>query len=212
LYDIRTFDIIFIFHVLAALQPRSAQRYPQLMWIQLQPAFSFATILPELVSSMVSAVTTSKLPVLYAPITGRIITAQPSPPVCQLGLLGKGVVIEMTGSTLYAPADGELTQISSSGDYLSLRLNDTYSLQLITGSGDAFGTHPALTVLCREQSQVKCGDPLVKINQSLLRSLKPVQQRLAVLICSLSPEQITEPFDWLQSGLVTAKDSPLITY
>jgi PTS system glucose-specific IIA component len=157
-------------------------------------------------------VTTSKLPVLYAPITGRIITVQPSPPVCQHGLLGKGVVIEMTGSTLYAPADGELTHISCSGDYVSLRINDTYSLQLITGSGDALGTHPALTVLCREHTQVKCGDPLIKINQSLLRSLKPVQQRLAVLICALGSAQTTDPFDWLQSGLVTAKDSPLITY
>ncbi|MGM0429097.1 MAG: PTS glucose transporter subunit IIA [Pseudomonadota bacterium] len=156
--------------------------------------------------------TTSKLPILYAPITGRIITAKPSPPVCQHGLLGKGVVIEMTGSTLYAPADGELTHVSSSGDYLSLRLNDTYSLQLVTGSGDAFGTHPALTVLCREQSQVKCGDPLVKVNQSLLRSSKPVQQRLAVLVCTLNSEQTTDPFDWLAPGLVTAKDSPLITY
>ncbi|RUO73138.1 PTS glucose transporter subunit IIA [Idiomarina ramblicola] len=182
------------------------------MWIQLHPSFSFATILPELVSSMVSVVATSKLPSLYAPVTGRVIAAQPTAAVCQQGLLGQGIVIEMTGSTLYAPADGELNHISSSGDYLSLRLNDTYSLQLVTGSGDAFGTHPALTVLCREQTQVKYGDPLVKINQSLLRSLKPIQQRLAVLVCAPDSAQPIEPFDWLQPGLITAKDSPLITY
>ncbi|MDV6314957.1 PTS glucose transporter subunit IIA [Idiomarina sp. HP20-50] len=156
--------------------------------------------------------TTSQFPSIYAPITGRVITVQPSALVCQHGLLGKGIVIEMTGSTLYAPSDGALTHISSSGDYLSLRLNDTYSLQLVTGSGDSFGSHPALSVLCRKQQQVKFGDPLVKINQSLLRSLKPMQQRLTVLLCSPASEQITEPFNWLESGLVTAKDSSLITY
>ncbi|MCA1767557.1 MAG: PTS glucose transporter subunit IIA [Idiomarina sp.] len=181
------------------------------MWIQLHPGFSFATILPELLSSMVSVVATSQLLSLYAPVTGRVIDAQPTAGVCQQGLLGQGIVIEMTGSTLYAPADGVLTHISSSGDYLSLHLNDTYSLQLVTGSGDAFGTHPALTVLCRGQTQVQSGDPLVKVNQSLLRSLKPMQQRLAVLVCSPSAKQTTEPFNWLKSGLVTAKDSPLIT-
>ncbi len=182
------------------------------MWIQLHRSFSFATILPELVSRMVSAVTTSQLPSLYAPVTGRIIAAQPSAAVCQHGLLGKGIVIEMTGSTLYAPADGSLSHISSSGDYLSLRLNDTYSLQLVIGSGDAFGNHDALTVLCREQTEVKCGEPLVKINQSLLRSLKPSQQRLAVLLCSLNSGHDSESPEWLNPGLITAKDSPLITY
>lgn len=156
--------------------------------------------------------TTSQFPSLYAPVTGRIITAQPSATVCQHGLLGKGIVIEMTGSTLYAPAGGVLTHISSSGDYLSLRINDTYSVQLVTGSGDAFGNHPALAVLCREQRQIKCGDPLVKINQSLLRSLKPHQQRLAVLVCALKPGLTTGNVSWLESGLVTAKDSPLIIY
>lgn len=161
---------------------------------------------------MVSVVTTSILPSLYAPITGRVIAAQPSASVCQHGLLGKGIVIEMTGSTLYAPAEGLLTHISSSGDYLSLRLNDTFSVQLITGSGDAFGSHPALSVLCRNKAQVKGGEPLVKINQSLLRSLKAPQQRIAVLVCSLKPEQPKEPFNWLESGLITANDSPLIAY
>lgn len=156
--------------------------------------------------------TTSIFPSLYAPITGRVIAAQPSASVCQHGLLGKGIVIEMTGSTLYAPTDGLLTHISSSGDYLSLRLNDTYSVQLVIGSGDAFGSHPALSVLCRNKTQLKCGEPLVKINQSLLRSLKPSQQRIAILVCSLKPEQPPEPYNWLESGLVTANDSPLITY
>lgn len=182
------------------------------MWIQLHPSFSFATILPESVSRMVSAVTTSNHPSLYAPVTGRIIAAQPSAAVCQHGLLGKGIVIEMTGSTLYAPADGSLTHISGSGDYLSLRLNDTYSLQLVIGSGDAFGSHPALAVLCRQQTEVKCGEPLIKINQSLLRSLKASQQRLTVLLNSLNTEHHTESLDWLAPGLITAKDSPLITY
>lgn len=182
------------------------------MWIQLRPGFSFATILSELVSRTVSAVTTSKPLSLYAPVTGRVIAAQPPAAVCQHGLLGNGVVIEMTGSTLYAPADGSLTHISSSGDYLSLRLNDTYSLQLVIGSGDAFGNHTALTVLCRKQTEVKCGDPLIKINQSLLRSLKPSQQRLAVLLCCLNSEHKNDSIEWLEPGLITAKDSPLITY
>ncbi|MCK7458389.1 PTS glucose transporter subunit IIA [Idiomarina aminovorans] len=154
---------------------------------------------------------TSQLPSLYAPVTGRVIDVPPTAGVCQQGLLGQGIVIEMTGSTLYAPADGVLTHISGSGDYLSLRLNNTYSLQLVTGSGDAFGAHLALTVLCRRQVQIQCGDPLVKINQSLLRSLNSMQQRLAVLVCAPDSTKTTEPFDWLTSGLVTAKDSPLIT-
>jgi len=161
---------------------------------------------------MVSAVAISQLPSLYAPVTGRVIATQPSATVCQQGLLGKGIVIEMTGSTLYAPADGALAHISSSGDYLSLRLNDNYFLQLVIGSGDAFGSHSALAVLCRDQTEVKCGDPLVKINQSLLRSLKPAQQRLAVLLCPLNSEPTTEAFDWLQPGLITAKDNLLISY
>lgn len=147
---------------------------------------------------------------LNAPVTGRIIAASSPVALCQHGLLGNGIVIDMTGSTLVAPADGVLEHVSCSGDYLSMRLNGSVSLQLIIGTGDAFDGHTALTPLQRESARVTEGTPLVSINQSTLRSLKPKQKQLTLLLCSHDTEHRLPSYHWQEPGLITAMRSPLI--
>ncbi|MTJ02837.1 MAG: PTS glucose transporter subunit IIA [Idiomarina piscisalsi] len=150
-----------------------------------------------------------KLPLIYAPITGRVQSAHSTSAIAGSELLGSGLQLSITGSTLYAPVSGELLHLSQSGDYIAIKINEHFSVQLIWGSGEQYLTHDALKVLCRHAEQVEQGTPLMSVNLPRLRSLPQSQQGLSVLLSALTEQACELPIHWQQTGRVVANETCL---
>jgi len=150
-----------------------------------------------------------QLPSIYAPITGRVQSAHTASAIPGSELLGRGLQLSITGSTLYAPVSGELLHLSQSGDYIAIKVNEHFSLQLILGRGEQYLTHDALKVLCRRAERVEQGAPLASLNLPRLRSLPQSQQGLSVLLSALTEQASELPLHWLQSGRVFANETCL---
>lgn len=150
-----------------------------------------------------------QLPAIYAPLTGRVQPAHSAFPVLGSELLGSGLQLSITGSTLYAPVSGELIHLSQSGDYISIKINNHFSLQMILGSGEQYVTHEALQVQCRPTERVEQGAPLMSLNLPQLRSLPPSQQGLSVLLSALTEPASELSVHWLKAGRVFANETCL---
>ena len=102
-----------------------------------------------------------------------------------------------------------MLHLSQSGDYIAIKVNEHFSLQLILGRGEQYLTHDALKVLCRQTKRVEQGAPLASLNLPRLRSLPQSQQGLSVLLSALTEQASELPVHWLQSGRVFANETCL---
>lgn len=122
------------------------------------------------------------LPVL-APASGRIIAPENvANPFFSNRLFGIGPVLEITSNHLLAPFDGFISEASSSGDFIRLASPQQLEVVLLLGNGDQFQRHPALQCQCRTGDHVVAGQPLLTLNQSLLRSGDAQQRRLSLFV------------------------------
>lgn len=152
------------------------------MWIVLQPSPRFANIAATTNESHSCGQMSVTRLSINAPAVGHFIAPKRHPSaLIHNQLLGYGPVIEVTGNQLYAPADSTVTTVSSSGDFIELRVNDQLPVRLLLGNGQQFQHHPALQKYCKPLQAVKQGQVLVELNQAILRRGVASQRYLAVL-------------------------------
>jgi len=148
---------------------------------------------------------------IFSPASGRIVTTnEPPSPMATNQIFGEGPLLEMSGSKLYAPFNGTITASSASGDFIRLRHDSGVTLTLIIGSGREFSHNPALQRLVKENHSIEGNQPLLAVNQPLLRAGNK-QQRYLTLLLEV-PTQFTSSklnIRWRNSGAVSAKESPI---
>ena len=110
----------------------------------------------------------SKL-ILLAPLAGWSTPLDEAPDAVFAGrMLGDGLAIDPTGSTLYAPCDGELIAVPASRHALTLRTPAGAEILLHVGidtvglAGEGFELH------VRQGQQVRAGDRLLSFDIDLL--------------------------------------------
>ncbi|MGM0524569.1 MAG: PTS glucose transporter subunit IIA [Pseudomonadota bacterium] len=148
---------------------------------------------------------------IFSPASGRIVqTTEPPSPMATNQIFGDGPLLEISGSKLYAPFDGKVSAISASGDFIRLSHDSGFVLTLIIGSGREFSHNPAFQRLVKEHQAVKGSQPLLAINQPLLRAGNK-QQRYLTLLLEVPTQVASSEFRirWRDSGSVSAKESPI---
>ena len=106
---------------------------------------------------------------LVAPLAGWSTPLEESPDEVFAGrMLGDGLAIDPTGSTLYAPCDGELVGIPATKHAVTVRTPQGTEILLHVGidtvglAGEGFELH------VREGQQVRAGERLLSFDLELL--------------------------------------------
>src|ERR1700761_9626452 len=124
----------------------------------------------------------SKL-ILVAPLAGWSTPLEEAPDAVFAGrMLGDGLAIDPTGSTLYAPCDGELIAVPASRHAITIRTPEGAEILLHVGidtvalGGEGFELHVA------QGQRVRAGDRLLSFDIDLLaRRAKSVLTPVIVL-------------------------------
>lgn len=83
--------------------------------------------------------------------------------------MGKGIAIEPTGNTVYAPADGKMLIVQKTGHAVAMRLESGVELLIHVGmdtvqlNGKGFTTH------VERKQDVKAGDPLITFDPAVIK-------------------------------------------
>lgn len=109
---------------------------------------------------------------LKAPVSGQVIpVTQVKDDVFSSCMLGGGIAIHPTSSTVTAPADGEITvTMESTNHAVNIKVADGFDLLIHIGidtvsmNGDGFTSHIAMG------QKVKAGDKLITFDKSLIES------------------------------------------
>lgn len=107
---------------------------------------------------------------ITAPLEGRAIALTDiDDPVFAGETMGKGIAIEPTGNTVYAPADGKMLIVQKTGHAVAMRLESGVELLIHVGmdtvqlNGKGFTTH------VERKQDVKAGDPLITFDPAVIK-------------------------------------------
>ncbi|MEQ6289825.1 phosphoenolpyruvate--protein phosphotransferase [Vogesella sp. GCM10023246] len=102
---------------------------------------------------------------LRAPLSGVVLPLSQVPdPVFAGGMMGQGLAIEPLSSTLLAPCDGEISQLSSTGHAVALRAANGAEVLLHIGIDTVKLGGQGFAPRVRLGDRVRCGQPLVDID------------------------------------------------
>ena len=143
---------------------------------------------------------------LRAPLSGVVLPLEQVPdPVFAGGMMGQGLAIEPLSSTLLAPCDGEISQLSSTGHAVALRAANGAELLLHIGIDTVKLGGQGFMPRVRLGEHVSCGQPLVDIDIDSVAQRAP--SLITVLVVTNSDDmQLGTP----ASGVVQAGSSPLL--
>lgn len=144
---------------------------------------------------------------LLAPLSGIVLSLSAVPdPVFADGMMGPGIAIEPLSSTLLAPCDGEISQLSATGHALSLRTANGAELLIHIGVDTMRLRGEGFTPRVKKGQQVRTGEPLVSIDIDAVARRAP---SLITMLILNNPDGMT--LDAIASGKVEAGTSPLLT-
>lgn len=105
-----------------------------------------------------------------APLAGRVVPLSEVPdPIFAGAKLGKGVAIEPTGDTVYAPADATVLTVQKSGHAVGLRLDNGVELLVHVGLDTVQMNAEGFEVHVERRQHVAKGDKLISFNTDLIR-------------------------------------------
>ncbi|EQM52869.1 PTS diacetylchitobiose transporter subunit IIC [Lactiplantibacillus plantarum EGD-AQ4] len=108
---------------------------------------------------------------LSSPETGEIVPlSEVKDEVFSSGAMGKGVAIEPTDGTLYAPADGEIALVFPTGHAVGLNTSDGAEILMHIGMDTVELEGKGFETLVQKGETVKAGQPLVKFDIDAIKA------------------------------------------
>lgn len=108
---------------------------------------------------------------LVAPATGKVIPVSEIPdPVFAQKMAGDGVGIDITGDTIVAPADGEITLIFKTKHAFAMTLSNGIELLVHVGIETVALNGEGFEQLVEQGTTVKAGTPILKIDRDFIKS------------------------------------------
>ncbi|MBU2704810.1 PTS glucose transporter subunit IIA [Zooshikella marina] len=144
--------------------------------------------------------------VLVAPVTGEIIAIEDVPdPVFAQKMAGDGIAINPTGDTLVAPCEGVIGKIFRTNHAFTLTTDAGVELFVHFGVDTVNLKGEGFERLIEENTRVKPGDPVIRLNLPLL-------QKTAVSVVTPVVISNVDQFASLEkkSGQVTAGKEPVL--
>ena len=99
---------------------------------------------------------------VFAPLSGHVIPLEEVPdPVFSEKMMGEGIAVQPTDSTVVSPVDGEIVQVAPTKHAVGIRANDGsellihVGLETVTLKGDGFN------MVVKQGDKVKVGQPLL---------------------------------------------------
>ena len=111
---------------------------------------------------------------LNAPLSGIALPLSAVPdPVFSGGMMGDGLAIEPLSSSLLAPCDGEIIQLSSTGHALTLRAANGAEILMHIGIDTVKLGGQGFKPLITRGAQVSCGQPLIDFDADAIAHKAP---------------------------------------
>ncbi len=108
---------------------------------------------------------------IYAPVTGELIHLEDVPDVVfSEKIVGDGIAIRPTGTTLVAPANGTINKIFETNHAFSMTTTDGIELFVHFGVDTVELKGKGFTRIAKENQQVKCGDPIIELDLDELQN------------------------------------------
>lgn len=108
---------------------------------------------------------------LYLPIEGTVITLEEiGDGIFSAGVLGQGCGIKPREETVYAPADGTISQVAETKHAVGITTNDGAEILIHVGMDTVDMNGSGFTVLVETGKKVKCGQPLLKFSISKIEA------------------------------------------
>ncbi|SCK13662.1 phosphoenolpyruvate--protein phosphotransferase [Vogesella sp. LIG4] len=143
---------------------------------------------------------------LRAPLSGKVLPLSQVPdPVFAGGMMGQGLAIEPLSSTLLAPCDGVISQLSSTGHAVALRAANGAELLLHIGIDTVKLGGQGFAPRVQAGDRVSCGQPLVDIDIDSVAQRAP--SLITVLVVTNSDDM---QLGAAASGMVQAGSSALL--
>lgn len=83
--------------------------------------------------------------------------------------MGNGVAFKILGNTISSPCDGELTAVFPTGHTFGLTRSDGVEVLVHIGIDTVYLNGEGFTILSKQGDEVKCGEPIIKLNLDLLK-------------------------------------------
>lgn len=146
---------------------------------------------------------------LIAPATGKTIDLSQVPDqVFAEKMAGDGVAIEVTGDTIVAPADGELSLVFKTNHAFAMTLSNGIELLVHVGIDTVSLEGEGFERLTEPGQQVKAGTPILKIDRNFILG-KGLKLHTPVLITNPDMVKDMKP---VIGETVTAGNDTVLTY
>lgn len=144
-----------------------------------------------------------------APVDGTTIDLSQVPDEVFAGkMAGDGVAIDVTGDTVVAPADGELSLIFKTNHAFAMTLSNGVELLVHIGVDTVSLNGEGFERLIEPGVKVKAGTPIIKINREFILS-KGLSLATPVLITNVDAVKEINP---VVGSKVTAGKDSVLTY
>ena len=146
---------------------------------------------------------------LVAPATGKVVPVSEIPdPVFAQKMAGDGVGIDITGDTIVAPADGEITLIFKTKHAFAMTLSNGIEILVHVGIETVALNGEGFEQLVEQGATVQAGTPILKIDRDFIKS-KGCPLITPVLITNVDNVQSLAPITNIDA---TAGETTVIQY
>ncbi|WP_119317026.1 PTS sugar transporter subunit IIA [Companilactobacillus formosensis] len=108
---------------------------------------------------------------LVAPVNGKAVDLSEVPDkVFASGMMGEGIAFKYTGDTICAPCDGKITTIPNTMHAFGIIAENDAEILVHIGIDTVNLKGEGFKKLVNEGDKVKAGDPIIKLDRSLIES------------------------------------------
>ncbi|ATD53783.1 PTS sugar transporter subunit IIA [Clostridium chauvoei] len=146
---------------------------------------------------------------LIAPVSGKTIDLSSVPdPVFAQKMVGDGIAIDTTGSTIVAPADGVISLIMDTKHAFGMTLDNGVEILVHVGLDTVTLKGEGFEQLINQGTKVTAGTPILKIDRDLIQS-KGISLITPVLITNVD---VVKKIEGLPNLDVTEGKDTIINY
>ena len=146
---------------------------------------------------------------LIAPVSGKTIDLSSVPdPVFAQKMVGDGIAIDTTGSTIVAPADGVISLIMDTKHAFRMTLDNGVEILVHVGLDTVTLKGEGFEQLINQGTKVTAGTPILKIDRDLIQS-KGISLITPVLITNVD---VVKKIEGLPNLDVTEGKDTIINY